>query len=274
MGIPKFLHWSDSNIILRCPSEFCHKTERSSSWVSAEALKAVKLCHSLSLLCHIWQKNIFCEMCWFFGVAKSIFWMVCILISVVIPLASTKLKGGYTGITLSVCPSVDRIVSALYLQQYSSDPFHICTSYQATSEGVWRVMPVSKFKNLKFWWIFEICIFAFVFFWLGIQYDSMVWVIIRRRGVSSERRSSSCSSLWLIYHSWPSLFRLSWWFNSGNTTGWPYRWFMLSWSALRWGSGLCPVSGLDAFTVPICLPLWMCKGTVSDIWKTVRIPTC
>ena len=29
---------------------------------------------------------------------------------------------------LPVCPSVDRIVSALYLQQYSSDPFHICTS--------------------------------------------------------------------------------------------------------------------------------------------------
>ena len=67
--------------------------------------------------------------------------------------ASTKLKGGYTGITLSVCPpvrpsvcpSVDRIVSALYLHQYSSDPFYICTSYQATSEGVSRVMPVSKF---------------------------------------------------------------------------------------------------------------------------------
>ena len=51
----------------------------------------------------------------------------------------------------SVCPSVDRIVSALYLQQYSSDPFHICTSYQATSEGVSHVMPVSTFKNLKFW---------------------------------------------------------------------------------------------------------------------------
>ena len=92
---------------------------------------------------------------------------------------STKLIGGYTGITLSVrpsvCPSVDRIVSALYLQEYSSDPFHICTSYQATSEGVSRVMPISKFKNL-------------------IQYDSMVWVIMRRRGVSSERRRSSCSS--------------------------------------------------------------------------------
>ena len=58
------------------------------------------------------------------------------------------------GITLSVCPSVDIIVSALYLQQYSSDPFHICTSYQATWEGVSRVMPVSKLKNLKFWRIF------------------------------------------------------------------------------------------------------------------------
>ena len=57
-----------------------------------------------------------------------------------IPPTSTKLKGGYTGFTLSVCPSVDRIVSALYLQQYSSDPFHICTSYEATSKGVSRVM--------------------------------------------------------------------------------------------------------------------------------------
>ena len=57
----------------------------------------------------------------------------------------------YHLVRLSVCPSVNRIVSALYLQEYSSDPFHICTSYQATSEGVSRVMPISKFKNLKFW---------------------------------------------------------------------------------------------------------------------------
>ena len=56
-------------------------------------------------------------------------------------------------------------------------------------------MPVSKFKNLKFWRIFKICNFDFVIFWLGIQYDSMGWVIMRRRGVSSERRHSSCSSL-------------------------------------------------------------------------------
>ena len=81
-------------------------------------------------------------------------------------------------VRLSVRPSVDRIVSALYLQQYSSDPFHICTSYQATSEGVSRAMPVSKFNMIPIW----------------IQYDSMVWVIMRRWGVSSERRRSSCSS--------------------------------------------------------------------------------
>ena len=52
--------------------------------------------------------------------------------------------------TLSVCPSVDRIVSALYLKQYSSDPFHIYTSYQATSEGVSCVTFVSKFKDIVY----------------------------------------------------------------------------------------------------------------------------
>ena len=40
--------------------------------------------------------------------------------------------------------------------------------------------------------------FNLVLTW-GIQHDSIVWVIMRRRGVSSERRRSSCSSLnWFI----------------------------------------------------------------------------
>ena len=97
-------------------------------------------------------------------------------------------------VRLPVCPSVDRIVSAPCLQQYSLDPFHICTSYQATSEGVSRVMFVSKLKKLKFWRILWICNFDFVFFWLGIQYDSEERVIMRRQGVSSERRRSIPSS--------------------------------------------------------------------------------
>ena len=81
---------------------------------------------------------------------------------------------GFIGITLSVCPSVDRIVSALYLQQYSSDLFHICTSYQATSECVSRVMPVSKLKKLNH----------------------------EAAGVSSERRRSCCSSFFLHFWLW------------------------------------------------------------------------
>ena len=49
-------------------------------------------------------------------------------------------------------------------------------------------------------WLWKSCPLCNVFssrsiiFWLGIQYDPIVWVIMRRRGVSSERRRSSCSS--------------------------------------------------------------------------------
>ena len=64
-----------------------------------------------------------------------------------------EVERGYTGFTLSICPSVDRILSALYLQQYTSDPLLIYTSYQATSEGVSPVKFFSKFKDLKFWQI-------------------------------------------------------------------------------------------------------------------------
>ena len=52
-----------------------------------------------------------------------------------------------------------------------------------------------------FWQILYICNFYFVFFWLGIEYDSIVWVIMRRRRVSSERRHSSCSSCVLLWFS-------------------------------------------------------------------------
>ena len=54
--------------------------------------------------------------------------------------------GGDSSFTLSVCPSVDRIMSALCLQQYSPDPFHIYTSYQATSE---ESCPLCVFNNTR-----------------------------------------------------------------------------------------------------------------------------
>ena len=111
-------------------------------------------------------------------------------------------KGGYTGFTSSIHPSVhpyvhlsvDKIVSALYLPKYLPDPFYICTSYQATSEGVSYGMVIAKLKNLNFWNFFKICNFDFVLLWHGIWYESIVWIIMGRRRVFSECRHSSCSS--------------------------------------------------------------------------------
>ena len=69
----------------------------------------------------------------------------CLFNNLLYPPHQQSWKGG---ILVSPGQCVDRIVSTLYLQEYSSDPFHICTSYQTTSEGVSRVMPVSKFEIL------------------------------------------------------------------------------------------------------------------------------
>ena len=47
-----------------------------------------------------------------------------------------------------------------------------------------RAKFLAKFKNLKFWQFYKICNFDFVLFWLGIWCESLVWVIMGRRGVS------------------------------------------------------------------------------------------
>ena len=99
-------------------------------------------------------------------------------------------------VCLSVCLSVDRIVSALYLQQYSSNPFHFL---HILSSNFKSVACKACFKIKNFWQILQICNFDFVFFWPPIWYDSIVWVIMRRRGVSSECRHSNCSS-WFKFH--------------------------------------------------------------------------
>ena len=54
----------------------------------------------------------------------------------------------------------------------------------------------AKLQNLNFQQIFEICNFDFVLFWLGIQYESMVWVIMGQQGgiLRMQVFSSSCSS--------------------------------------------------------------------------------
>ena len=61
-----------------------------------------------------------------------------------------EVERGYTGFTLSICPShnlpiypsVNRIKSVLYLQQYSPDPFHINASYQ-------KIFKIGKYKVLQ-----------------------------------------------------------------------------------------------------------------------------
>ena len=84
---------------------------------------------------------------------------------------STKLKGCIlVSPCLSVHPSVCTMVSTLYLPQYSPDPFHIYTSYQVALGGVSCCKVF--FQN------WNICNFDFFLSWLGIQYESMVWVIM------------------------------------------------------------------------------------------------
>ena len=90
-----------------------------------------------------------------FGMARDIYRQVYCCVSLLCPSLQWSWEGVYwfhlvcLSVRPSVCPSVDRIVSALYLQQYLLDPFHICIFYQATSEGVLRVMCVSKFSERR-----------------------------------------------------------------------------------------------------------------------------
>ena len=84
--------------------------------------------------------------------------------------------------------------SALTLKknlQFSMDSFHIWYKWSLAWEGVSHVMT----------FVLDLYLQGYsMLFWLGIPHDSIVWVIMRWRGVSSERRRSSCSSFfqWLI----------------------------------------------------------------------------
>ena len=123
--------------------------------------------------------------------------MACMCNNVIIPLRFNEVDRGvywYHLVRLSVCgqnrvrsvSSTILIGSISYLHILSSN-FRRCVACNARFK-------FQKFEILANLRIFKICNFDFVIFWLGIQYDSMVWVIMRRRGVSSERRRSSCSS--------------------------------------------------------------------------------
>ena len=88
---------------------------------------------------------------------------------------------GYNGFTPSVGPSVPRPVSTLWRLHFWLDPFIL---YILSSNFRRCVKFFANFPNLIFWHFFKICNFDFVLFWLGIWCESLVWVIMGRRGVS------------------------------------------------------------------------------------------
>ena len=135
-----------------------------------------------------WDINTSPDQCVFHNVSvSSVEWVSCR--NIIIPSAQKSCWGyWFHSVRLSICqyvrpsvhPSFQHSVSALYCLQFWLDPFHILTSYQATSEGVSHVKFLAKFQNLDFWQFFWICNFDFVLFWLGIWCESLVWVIMGR----------------------------------------------------------------------------------------------
>ena len=74
--------------------------------------------------------------------------------SIFIPPTSMKLKGGYTGFMLFVrpClrPSLDGIVSALYLRQYLLDSYHIYSSHQSNFQKCVTCKACCKIPKFEF----------------------------------------------------------------------------------------------------------------------------
>ena len=108
------------------------------------------------------------------------------------------------GILVSPCPLVRLCTESCSLCSFHntcSTHFiftHLIKKLQ-TACCVWRFY--SKFKYLICWQILKIHKFDFVLFWLEIQYESIVRVIMGQRGVSRERKRSSCSGFinFLLY---------------------------------------------------------------------------
>ena len=93
--------------------------------------------------------------------------------------------------------------------------YYFTTIISLPLEGVSRVKFITKFWNFNFSLIFRLspwkkiynsAYILSIFFWLGIWYESIVWVIMGRWGVFSERRRSSCSSyFYVLFHTNPCL---------------------------------------------------------------------
>ena len=83
----------------------------------------------------------------------------------------------YTGFTMLVCPSVDRIVSGVYLPQYWPHSFHIYTAYQQTSESVLWFECCETFQNLNFRNFFKFA--HFTLSCVHVMWKVKSWFLIR-----------------------------------------------------------------------------------------------
>ena len=66
---------------------------------------------------------------------------------------------------------------------------------------MWWPLTLTYIFKVIWPWLWKSCLLCNVFSSRSIiflTWDPIVWVIMRRRGVSSERRRSSCSSYWLL----------------------------------------------------------------------------
>ena len=119
----------------------------------------------------------------------------------VVPLALTKLKGGYTGFTSTVRLSIRlsihlRTESCLLCNFHNIKWIHFMFTYLIKHlQKVCRMLSwLQHFKIWIFGNFFQICNFNFVLFWLGIWNESIVRVMMGWRGIFSKCRHSSCSS--------------------------------------------------------------------------------
>ena len=93
---------------------------------------------------------------------------------------STKLKevmlvSHCLSVCLSICPFVYIIMCAMYLPKYLTDPFHIYTSNQTTSESV---LHLQCYQNLNIWSFdkfFEFLTLTLSCFDLGSNMNQLYW---------------------------------------------------------------------------------------------------
>ena len=98
---------------------------------------------------------------------------------IIIPHASMKLKGGYTGLTLSVRLSVHLWTESCPLFIFNNTRW----IHLIIINLIKQLQNVCRLTILKFEFLTNFTNCIFVLFWFGIQYGSIVWVVMGPWGI-------------------------------------------------------------------------------------------